>query len=165
MAIEKLKTKFVTGAFINDVKHFFKKINEIIDWINNIGSTAVPNYKIYKVLVSQTGTGNPTVTVLENTLGTVTWTRSSAGNYYITSNDLFTDGKTFIPGNTNAEDGSSYSYHSIGSGGNIIGWISFAKEDSGQLLMQTISSATNNAVEFSTLLPNSTYPFEIIVYN
>ena len=31
MSIDKLKTKFITGAFINDVKHYFSKINEIID--------------------------------------------------------------------------------------------------------------------------------------
>lgn len=34
MSIDKLKTKFTTGAWLTDVKHYFKKINEIIDYIN-----------------------------------------------------------------------------------------------------------------------------------
>lgn len=39
MAIDKLKNKFFAGSFITDVKHYFSKINEIIDWINNIGTS------------------------------------------------------------------------------------------------------------------------------
>lgn len=35
MAIDKLKTKFFTGSFVADVKHYFPKINEIIDELNN----------------------------------------------------------------------------------------------------------------------------------
>ena len=32
MSIPKLKSIFVTGAFINDAKHFFTKINELISY-------------------------------------------------------------------------------------------------------------------------------------
>ena len=32
MSIDKLKTKFFTGAWLTDVKHYFTKINEIIDY-------------------------------------------------------------------------------------------------------------------------------------
>ncbi len=54
--------------------------------------------KIYKALLSQSGTDNPTAIVLENTLGEVpVLSRSSEGNYTITSaNNLFVEGKTFI---------------------------------------------------------------------
>lgn len=50
MSIDKLKSRFFTGAFITDVKHYFSKINEIIDWINNsvsaigIGGSGTTNY-------------------------------------------------------------------------------------------------------------------------
>jgi hypothetical protein len=39
MAIEKLKTKFALGSFINNVKTFFEKINEIIQYLNNGSGT------------------------------------------------------------------------------------------------------------------------------
>lgn len=41
MAIDKLKTKFFTGSFVADVKHYFSKINELVDACNN-GSTVAP---------------------------------------------------------------------------------------------------------------------------
>lgn len=69
MSIDKLKTVFSTGAFVNNVKHYFSKINEIIDWINTAGSSSTPNYKIYTALISQSGTDAPTARILQNTLG------------------------------------------------------------------------------------------------
>ena len=36
MSIDKLKSKFFNGSFINDVKHYFSKINEIIDYLNYV---------------------------------------------------------------------------------------------------------------------------------
>ncbi len=53
-------------------------------------------YKVYTALLSQTGTNAPTATVLENTLGTVTFTRSSNGVYLVNSSGLFTADKTFV---------------------------------------------------------------------
>lgn len=52
--------------------------------------------KVYRALVSQTGTGNPTAIVLENSLGNITWTRSSTGIYEINGTDLFTVNKTAL---------------------------------------------------------------------
>ena len=52
-------------------------------------------YKVYKVLISQEGTADPTVVVLENTLGgEVVWNRVSAGEYTATLEGAFTEGKT-----------------------------------------------------------------------
>lgn len=97
MSIDKLKTKFSTGAWLTDVKHYFKKINEIVDWINDIGSTAVPNYKIYIALLTQTGTNAPVATVLKNTLnGDIIWTRNEIGDYIGTLNNTFNLEKTFV---------------------------------------------------------------------
>ena len=53
-------------------------------------------YKVYTALLSQTGTNAPTATVLENTLGTVVWTRSNTGQYVGTLTGAFTDQKTII---------------------------------------------------------------------
>jgi len=42
-----------------------------------------PKYKVYSALLTQTGTEDPIVTILENTTGLVfTWTRTDAGLYY-----------------------------------------------------------------------------------
>lgn len=57
----------------------------------------VKPYKVYSILISQTGTSNPVVTtLLENTFeGTITWTRTSAGRYLGTINTTeFTNLKT-----------------------------------------------------------------------
>lgn len=53
---------------------------------------------IYVALLTQTGTNDPTATVLQNTTGqTLTWTRDGAGYYIITSETtLFTENKTTV---------------------------------------------------------------------
>ncbi len=56
-------------------------------------------YKVYTAIVSQSGTNNPTVAVLENTLGTVTATRNNAGVYYLSSptfNGLSDSNKVYV---------------------------------------------------------------------
>ena len=53
-------------------------------------------YKVYTALLTQSGTNAPVATVLENTLGTVTFTRSSTGVYFVNSSGLFTEDKTFV---------------------------------------------------------------------
>ncbi len=50
----------------------------------------------YKALIAQTGTSAPTVTILENTLGTVTYGYTSAGVYTANSSGLFTTNKTYV---------------------------------------------------------------------
>jgi hypothetical protein len=53
-------------------------------------------YKKYVATVKQTGTSNPVVTVLENTIGTIVWTRDGVGQYIGTLSTAFpTDTKTF----------------------------------------------------------------------
>ena len=95
MSIDKLKNRFVTGAWLTDVKHYFSKINEIIDWVNN---AKLPSYKVYTALLSQPGdNSHPTANVLENTLGNIVWTRDSVGEYYGTLTGAFGDGsKVFL---------------------------------------------------------------------
>lgn len=97
MSIDKLKTKFTTGAWLIDVKHYFKKINEIIDWINDIGSNQGVSYTSYVALLTQSGTDAPVATILENTLGgTPVWTYDSSGYYIATLTGTFKNKKTVI---------------------------------------------------------------------
>ena len=46
----------------------------------------VPSYKVYTALLSQAGSANPTATVLDNTLGTITFARGITGNYSVNLN-------------------------------------------------------------------------------
>lgn len=54
-------------------------------------------YKIYRVLLNQSGTSAPVATILKNTLdGTPVWSRSSPGIYNVTLNGAFPAGKTAV---------------------------------------------------------------------
>lgn len=53
-------------------------------------------YKVYTAILNQTGTSAPVATVLENTLGTITFSRDSDGFYKINSSGLFTSNKTVV---------------------------------------------------------------------
>lgn len=50
--------------------------------INGVSvNTIVPTYQKYIATISQAGTLDPTVTILENTVGNIVWTRIAAGQY------------------------------------------------------------------------------------
>lgn len=54
-------------------------------------------HKIWRGLITQTGTSDPVATELQNTLGgSITFSRSSAGVYSINGTGLFTTNKTFV---------------------------------------------------------------------
>jgi hypothetical protein len=59
-------------------------------------SEVLPTYKKYIATISQTGTADPTVTILENTIGDIVWTRSLVGVYYGTLTGAFTANKTSV---------------------------------------------------------------------
>ena len=60
-------------------------------------SEVLPTYKKYIATISQTGTNNPTVTVLENTIGDIQWVRMGVGTYYGQLLGAFpTQGKVFL---------------------------------------------------------------------
>ena len=109
MAIDKLKLKFFTGAWLTDVKHYFTKINEIIDWINNIGT---PSYKVYTALLTQTGADAPIPTILQNTLGAdITWSYAGQGTYNGTLSGVFIEDKTFLTINKTRQGGRQFSLY------------------------------------------------------
>jgi hypothetical protein len=57
------------------------------------------NYKSYVALITQVGTGAPTVFILENTIGDIVWTRLATGDYRGTLTDAFTDRKVITLSN------------------------------------------------------------------
>lgn len=70
---------------------------DTLNKVNAIFKTPRKSYKVYTAIISQTGTGNPTATVLENTLGaTITWTRTNVGEYNGALTGAFTSNKTAL---------------------------------------------------------------------
>lgn len=57
------------------------------DWVN----ITARKYKAYVAKISQTGTAAPTVTVLENTIGDIVWTRDAVGSYIATLSEAFSE--------------------------------------------------------------------------
>lgn len=55
-----------------------------------------PQYRIYRALLTQTGTNAPTAVVLENTIGNIVWSYDSPGVYYGTLTGAFPANKTFV---------------------------------------------------------------------
>lgn len=85
MSIQKLRNKFSVGAYIKKIAEIWDKVNEIIDYLNGIGSSGDGSYKEYSVNLVQTGTNAPVATVFRNTLGeTPLWSYQSPGTYYLT---------------------------------------------------------------------------------
>lgn len=62
-------------------------------WINN--TTSETGYKSYVALLEQSGTSDPVVTVLENSIGDIVWTRLAAGEFNGTLANTFTADKTW----------------------------------------------------------------------
>jgi hypothetical protein len=59
-------------------------------------SPEAPKYKVYTALLTQSGTDAPVATVLENTLGNITWSYEEAGKYRANLAGAFTENKTFL---------------------------------------------------------------------
>jgi hypothetical protein len=59
-------------------------------------SDILPTYKKYIALILQTGTADPTVIELENTIGAINWTRAAVGSYQGTLTGAFTANKTSV---------------------------------------------------------------------
>jgi hypothetical protein len=105
-------------------------------------------YDVYTVLLNQSGTGIPTATVLENTLGTVTFTREGPGQYQILSTGLFALNKTYI----HIGSPSDGDYNSPGLA------TAYGVDNTSQ-----ISFSTGNPSVQDSLLLNT--PLEIRIYN
>ena len=93
-----------TDVNSSDVTKNFS-IGSIVNLVENGGRP----YKVYTALLIQTGINNPTVTILENTLGGVpTIIRNSAGVFDITLVGAFTVNKTVVFALGSKNDGSEF---------------------------------------------------------
>ena len=89
--------------------------NQTYQLPNASGTIALQSYKVYSALISQTGTSAPTVVaLLENTIGTITFSYTGVGQYRINSSGLFTIGKTCINGNSIGNNADTI-FYSIGN--------------------------------------------------
>lgn len=134
---------------------------DLIDTIFSMAST--PDYKIYRALLTQTGTDAPVATVLENTLGDIVWTRSGVGHYIGVLAGAFTANKTICPQFPALRFEGNGTYFPIASDAfNQLGAvIAFCQDDTNFEIQTTDLNALS---EWSTIL-GSSFLIEIIVYN
>jgi hypothetical protein len=108
-------------------------------------------YKIYKALLTQSGTQDPVAIVLENTLGDIRWVYNDIGVYYGQLSGAFTYEKTTSCGGVCNLYNSFYAC-----------FFEVQRDDLDTLLMYTTNSA--NSGSFSNDMLNNTL-IEIKVYN
>ena len=83
----------ILDIILYKIKDIFKRLYIIEKWKNNI-SIPEPSYKVYTALLTQSGTNAPVATVLQNTIGEITWTYDDVGLYSATCSGCFTENKT-----------------------------------------------------------------------
>jgi hypothetical protein len=83
--------------------------NFSISQVGALVNTVNLGYTNYVALITQAGTNAPTAKILQNTTGaTLTWARTSAGIFTVTSNtDVFTADKTIVFANPGNDDGAT----------------------------------------------------------
>jgi hypothetical protein len=59
------------------------------------GGSSLP-YKVYTGLITQLGEADPTVIVMQNTIGNIVWTRGGTGFYFGVGDNFFKTKRTFI---------------------------------------------------------------------
>lgn len=95
-------------------------LNDIIDSANYGGS------KVYKALLTQTGTNAPVATVLVNTLsGTPVWSYVGVGDYELTLASEWTANKTVIIHKSIISDDVNYKLTSIYTSTNVLNFKTF----------------------------------------
>lgn len=129
------------------------RVGEMLEDI--IDSKLNASYKVYAAKFTQSGTSAPTVTILENTIGEIVWTRNNDedGNYYGTLNGAFAGTVPTIIG-AMGHEGSPAFQESWGS------YYGFFKVSNNQILLQTGYPGQGN---FDNLLWDQF--IEIRVYN
>jgi hypothetical protein len=125
------------------------------EFITNIVTALIPpapesTYKVYTALLTKTGpdgTTPPVATILENTLGNITFGISSVGNYTVESNGLFITDKT---------------YFSVSFGTDTSTGILFGINDESSLYIEGYVITINGLISINNLYNT---PIEIRVYN
>lgn len=123
-----------------------------LDYWNPSGAEA-STAKVYRALLTQSGTDAPVATVLENTLGgTVVWTRNDVGEYVGTLATAFAGGATKVWCNT----------PSFNNNNDVNITVRFSVLDANELSVIT-QNGGDAAVDFNTASPNF-MNLEILVY-
>ena len=73
-----------------------KLLFETDKYYNGSGETSEAPYLVYTALLNQSGTDAPVATVLQNTIGTITWSYENSGVYYANCSNCFIENKTVI---------------------------------------------------------------------
>lgn len=98
-------------------------------------------YSEYIALISQSGTSNPTVTVIKNTLsGAPTWTRTGVGTYQYTLGAGFTVGKTvaWITNGLGSPVANIFEWRLVDTNGGLL----YSYADDGEINDSLLSSAS-----------------------
>lgn len=123
-------------------------------------------YKIFTGFLSQAGTSNPTLSVLQNTLGTtVSSTRNLAGVYYINFTSAYTTiDKLFVPGFGNSSDGPGI-FMPILQSNLVVGYYTLASNDDVGLILYVYDDA-GSLVELSSIYGSTNQlPIEFRIYS
>jgi hypothetical protein len=155
---------FMVSNTTNTTYSGSQALKDMNEWytMEDVKNTVLP-YKVYTALVTQSGTDAPVATVLENTLGVITLQRNELGDYSILSDNLFLDGKTFMPQSFSFDAEQSVIPYADDS--SINGHYSFWKTSEGDIKIFMYNN-TGTFVEWSTALGTSfELPIEIRVYN
>jgi hypothetical protein len=124
----------------------------------------VKPYKVYTALLTQTGTDAPVATVLENTLGNLTFSRDfGPGEYGIIIPEGFNVNKTFITGFGNVY-GNNITHTPIADGSNVTGYYTFYLYEPDGIIYTYFYDQNFINVDLS-FFGNITIPMEIRVYN
>ena len=81
---------------VDNIQGDIINIQQDIDNIQEDIAALQPTYKVYTALLNQTGTSAPIATILENTLGSIVWSRVSTGLYKAELTGAFTTSKTHL---------------------------------------------------------------------
>jgi hypothetical protein len=122
--------------------------NFSIGSIVNLANETIKPYKVYTALLTQTGINAPVATVLENTLGNVSFSYNSTGYYAIESDGLFIQDKTYFSGAS-----SNYGSDSI--------TLNFNYQDDSSIDLITFDVGAQISLDDALYLS----PIEIRVYN
>ena len=126
----------------DETKNF--SIGSIVNLVENGGRP----YKVYTALLTQTGTNAPVATILENTLGSISFSYTNIGGYSITSDELFIENKTYFTGPS-----SNYGTDSV--------TLNFDYINNSSISLVTFDVAMDQSLDDALYLS----PIEIRVYN
>lgn len=91
----KLRADYLTSTYTLQFPD--KTGDQTFAMLSDLSGLPTKTYKVYSALVSQSGTGNPTVKVLEDDFGTIITQYNNVGLYYfIDTNAGFTTDKTVM---------------------------------------------------------------------